>query len=199
MAIFLPEIIENKKEDILFDVKCSQALEDMIIKYGGNPVMWKTGHSLIKQKMAELKCKFGGEMSGHIFFADNYFGYDDALYVAARLVQLLSKTKKSLSYLKSEIPNYFSTPEIRLEVENDKRKFEITKKAINFFKDNYDCITVDGVRIKFGDGWGLIRASNTQPVIVCRFEANSVENRDKIMNLILEKLNEFGDLQLNTH
>ena len=109
MAIFLPEIIENKKEDILFDVKCSQALEDMIIKYGGNPVMWKTGHSLIKQKMTELKCKFGGEMSGHIFFADNYFGYDDALYVAARLVQLLSKTKKSLSNLKSEIPNYFST------------------------------------------------------------------------------------------
>ena len=94
MAIFLPEIIKNKKEDILFDVKCSQALEDMIIKYGGNPVMWKTGHSLIKQKMTELKCKFGGEMSGHIFFADDYFGYDDALYVAARLVQLLSKTKK---------------------------------------------------------------------------------------------------------
>ena len=199
MAIFLPEIIENKKEDILFDVKCSQALEDMIIKYGGNPVMWKTGHSLIKQKMTELKCKFGGEMSGHIFFADNYFGYDDALYVAARLVQLLSKTKKSLSNLKSEIPNYFSTPEIRLEVENDKKKFEITKKAIHFFKDNYDCITVDGVRIKFDDGWGLIRASNTQPVIVCRFEANSVEKKDKIMNLILEKLNEFGDLQLNSH
>ena len=194
MAIFLPEII-NDNEDILFDVKCSQALEDMILHYGGNPIMWKTGHSLIKQKMTELNCKLGGEMSGHIFFADDYFGYDDALYVAARLVQLLSRTDKKLSELKSKIPVYYSTSEMRLEAENDEEKFKISEKAINFFTKNYDCITVDGVRIKFGDGWGLVRSSNTQPVIVCRFEANSLERRDEIKELVLNNLSEFGNLK----
>ena len=193
MSIFLPDIIKNG-EDILFDVKCSQALEDMINHYGGNPIMWKTGHSLIKQKMTELGCKFGGEMSGHIFFADDYYGYDDAIYVAARLLELLSKTNKSLSELRSIIPVYHSTAEMRMEAKNDEEKFKITKKAIEYFTKNYDCITVDGVRIKFGDGWGLVRSSNTQPVIVCRFEANSIDRRDEIMNLVLDKLKEFGIL-----
>ena len=196
MAIFLPEIIEDN-EDILFDVKCSQALEDMISHYGGNPIMWKTGHSLIKQKMTELNCKLGGEMSGHIFFADDYYGYDDALYVAARLVQLLSRTNKKLSELKSKIPVYYSTPEMRLETKNDEEKFKISEKAIKFFTENYDCITVDGVRIKFGDGWGLVRSSNTQPVIVCRFEADSPERRDQIRDIVLNKLSEFGTLNQN--
>ncbi len=198
MAIFLPEIIKDN-EDILFDVKCSQALEDMILHYGGKPVMWKTGHSLIKQKMSELNCKLGGEMSGHIFFADDYFGYDDALYVAARLVQLLSKTNKKLSDLKNKIPIYYSTPEMRLEAENDEEKFIISKKAIKYFTEKYDCITVDGVRIKFGDGWGLVRSSNTQPVIVCRFEADSMKRRDEIKTLVLNKLYEFGKLKLDNH
>ena len=124
MSIFLPEIIENE-ETILFDVKCSQALEDMINRHNGKPFMWKTGHSLIKQKMVEIDCKFGGEMSGHIFFADDYYGYDDALYVAARLVQLLSRTERTLSELKAEIPVYYSTPEMRMEAENDQMKFII--------------------------------------------------------------------------
>jgi len=198
MSIFLPDIIKDG-EDILFDVKCSQALEDMIQRYGGNPIMWKTGHSLIKQKMSELGCKFGGEMSGHIFFADDYYGYDDALYVGARLLQLLSRTEKSLSELRSDIPVYYSTPEMRMEAKNDEEKFTITKKAIDYFTNNYDCITVDGVRIQFGDGWGLVRSSNTQPVIVCRFEANSVERKNEIMNLVLTKLKEFGDLELGGH
>ena len=198
MAIFLPEIIKDN-EDILFDVKCSQALEDMILHYGGKPVMWKTGHSLIKQKMSELNCKLGGEMSGHIFFADDYFGYDDALYVAARLVQLLSKTNKKLSDLKNKIPIYYSTPEMRLEAENDEEKFRISKKAIKYFTEKYDCITVDGVRIKFGGGWGLVRSSNTQPVIVCRFEADSMKRRDEIKTLVLNKLYEFGKLKLDNH
>ena len=198
MSIFLPDIIKNG-EDILFDVKCSQALEDMINHYGGNPIMWKTGHSLIKQKMTEIGCKFGGEMSGHIFFADDYYGYDDAIYVAARLLELLSKTNKSLSELRSIIPVYYSTPEMRMEAKNDEEKFKITQKAIEYFTENYDCITVDGVRIKFGDGWGLVRSSNTQPVIVCRFEANSIDRRDEIMNLVLDKLKEFGSLKLGGH
>ena len=198
MSIFLPDIIKDG-EDILFDVKCSQALEDMIQRYGGNPIMWKTGHSLIKQKMSELGCKFGGEMSGHIFFADDYYGYDDALYVGARLLQLLSQTEKSLSELRSDIPVYYSTPEMRIEAKNDEEKFTIIKKAIDYFTNNYDCITVDGVRIQFGDGWGLVRSSNTQPVIVCRFEANSIERKNEIMNLVLTKLKEFGDLELGGH
>ncbi|MEC7849276.1 MAG: phosphomannomutase/phosphoglucomutase, partial [Candidatus Neomarinimicrobiota bacterium] len=172
IAIFLPDLIEPGDE-IIFDVKCSQALEDMIKKYKGKPVMWKTGHSLIKNKMSESNCKLGGEMSGHIFFADDYYGYDDAIYVAARLIQLLSKTDKTLSELKSAIPVYHSTPEIRLEADSDEEKFKIAKLAVEYFTKHNNCITVDGVRIIYENGWGLVRASNTQPVIVCRFEGNT--------------------------
>ena len=193
MALFLPEVVEEGDE-ILYDVKCSQALEEMIIKYGGKPVMWKTGHSLIKQRMSELNCKLGGEMSGHIFFADDYFGYDDAIYVAARIVQTLSRTDQKLSQLKAELPKYYSTPEMRLEVESDEEKFRIAKEAVAYFTENYDCSTVDGVRIKFGDGWGLVRSSNTQPVIVCRFEANTAERMEEIQSIVMNKLQEIGTL-----
>jgi len=198
MALFLPEVIQNG-DKILFDVKCSQALEDMIIKLGGKPVMWKTGHSLIKQKMNELGCKLGGEMSGHIFFADDYYGYDDAIYVAARIVQTLSRTDKKLSELKEQLPKYYSTPEMRLACESDEEKFRIANQAINFFQDNYDCITVDGVRIKFEGGWGLVRSSNTQPVIVCRFEANSLERMEELKHLVLNKLQTMGNIKLDDH
>ena len=198
MALFLPEVVQNG-ETILFDVKCSQALEDMIIKLGGKPLMWKTGHSLIKQKMNELGCKLGGEMSGHIFFADDYYGYDDAIYVAARIVQTLSRTDKKLSELKEDLPKYYSTPEMRMSCESDEEKFRIANDAINYFQNNYDCITVDGVRIKFGDGWGLVRSSNTQPVIVCRFEANSLERMEEIKNLVLNKLQKMGSIKLDDH
>ena len=198
IALFLPEIIKNG-ETILFDVKCSQALEDMIKKYGGNPVMWKTGHSLIKNKMAESDCKLGGEMSGHIFFADDYFGYDDAIYVAARLIQMLSKTDKTLSELKSVIPIYHSTPEIRLEAESDEEKFKIAKLAVEYFTENHNCNTIDGVRIQYENGWGLVRASNTQPVIVCRFEGDTPERMNEIKNIVLDKLQEFGTLNISVH
>ena len=196
MALFLPELV-NPGDEILYDVKCSKALEEEIIKYRGKPVMWKTGHSLVKQKMAELNCKFGGEMSGHIFFADDYYGYDDAIYVAARLLQTLSRSKKTLSELRSELPKYFSTPEIRLEANSDEEKFMISKKAVDYFTANFDCSTVDGVRINFEDGWGLVRASNTQPVIVCRFEATSEERMQQIKKLITDKLNEMGELKFD--
>ena len=193
LALFLPEVVEEGDE-ILYDVKCSQALEEMIVKYGGKPVMWKTGHSLIKQRMSELNCKLGGEMSGHIFFADDYFGYDDAIYVAARIVQTLSRTDQKLSELKAELPKYYSTPEMRLEAESDEEKFRIAKEAVAYFTENYDCSTVDGVRIKFGDGWGLVRSSNTQPVIVCRFEANTAERMEEIQSIVINKLQEIGKL-----
>ncbi|MEA1881481.1 MAG: phosphomannomutase/phosphoglucomutase [Candidatus Marinimicrobia bacterium] len=196
MALFLPEVLEEGDE-ILYDVKCSQALEEMIVKYGGKPVMWKTGHSLIKQRMSELNCKLGGEMSGHIFFADDYFGYDDAIYVAARIVQTLSRTDKKLSELKAELPKYYSTPEMRLEAESDEEKFRIADEAVAYFTENYDCSTVDGVRIQFGDGWGLVRSSNTQPVIVCRFEANNPERMEEIQSIVMNKLKEIGTLKLD--
>ena len=196
MALFLPEII-SPGDEILFDVKCSKSLEEMITKYGGKPIMWKTGHSLVKQKMLELDCKFGGEMSGHIFFADDYFGYDDGIYVAARLLQTLSGSSRTLSELTDELPKYFSTPEMRLEAKSDEDKFRISEIAVKYFTDNYNCSTVDGVRINFDEGWGLVRASNTQPVIVCRFEATSVEKMDEYKNLVISKLNEIGELKFD--
>ena len=196
MALFLPEII-SPGDEILFDVKCSKSLEEMITRYGGKPIMWKTGHSLVKQKMLELDCKFGGEMSGHIFFADDYFGYDDGIYVAARLLQTLSGSSRTLSELTDELPKYFSTPEMRLEAKSDEDKFRISDIAVKYFTDNYNCSTVDGVRINFDEGWGLVRASNTQPVIVCRFEATSVEKMDEYKNLVISKLNEIGELKFD--
>ena len=197
MSLFLPEVIQNEGDEILYDVKCSQALEEMIDKHGGTPIMWKTGHSLIKQRMYELGCRFGGEMSGHIFFADDYYGYDDAIYVAARTVQMLSRSDKTLSEMVAELPKYYSTPEMRLEAENDEEKFRIAKEAVDYFTENYDCSTVDGVRIRFGDGWGLVRSSNTQPVIVCRFEADTLERMNEIKKLVMDKLQEIGTLKLD--
>ena len=196
MALFIPDIIK-KGDEVVFDVKCSKALEDVILKYGGKPIMWNTGHSLIKQKMAEIKCGFGGEMSGHIFFADDYYGYDDAIYVAGRLLQYLSRTNRKLSELKSEIPEYYSTPEMRIECNSDEEKFVISKKATEYFSSKYSCVTIDGVRIKFKNGWALVRASNTQPVLVCRFEADTEDNLLHIKNKILSKIQEFGDIVIN--
>jgi len=143
-----------------------------------------------------LNVLFAGEMSGHIFFADDYYGYDDAIYVSLRLAQMLSRTDKKLSDLVAEIPIYYSTPELRLECENDKEKFIISKKSNDYFTKNYDCIEIDGVRIKFDDGWGLVRASNTQPVIVCRFEATSLARMKEIKSEIIGKLLKFGKISI---
>ena len=196
ISIFLPEIISEKNKKVIFDVKCSEALEKMIIKNNGIPMMWKTGHSLIKDKMKKEGALFAGEMSGHIFFADEYFGYDDALYVGLRLLRLLSKSNFSLSDLNKTIPKYQSTPEMRLECIDDEEKFKITDEAIKYFTKNHECLTIDGVRIKFKNGWGLVRSSNTQPVIVCRFEAKNNKNLIKIKKYVLDKLKEFGNIKL---
>ena len=196
MTLFLPEVIQHPGDSIVYDVKCSQALEDMINHYGGKPVMWETGHSFIKDKMKELNVNFAGEMSGHIFFADDFFGFDDAIYVSLRLAQLLSRTDQTLSKLTSLAPVYYSTPEMRLECRDDEEKFKISQEAYEYFTANYNCSTVDGVRIKFDDGWGLVRASNTQPAIVCRFEAKSIDRMETIQNEILKKLSEFGEISI---
>ena len=155
---------------IIFDVKCSQALPDAITRAGGRPIMWKTGHSLIKDKMKEMKAPVAGEMSGHMFFTEGFYGHDDALYGAARLLRIAADSGKTVREMLSDVPDFVSTPELRIEVPEEK-KFEIVKRAVEHFKSLHDVNDIDGVRVLYGDGWGLIRASNTQPVLVARYEA----------------------------
>ncbi len=164
---------------VIFDVKCSQALPDAIRKAGGVPVMWKTGHSLIKEKMKEMHAPLAGEMSGHMFFADGYYGYDDALYGAARLLKIVADAGRPVHELLADVPEFVSTPEIRVDCPDD-MKFGVVEDAKKYFAAKHKVIEVDGVRVLFGDGWGLIRASNTQPVIVMRFEARTQEQLDSI-------------------
>lgn len=195
MILFLEEVA-RPGVPVIFDVKCSQALEEMITAYGGKPLIWKTGHSLIKQKMKDENVPFAGEMSGHLFMGDEYFGYDDAVYVAARFARLLSRSSEKISAKMKRLPHYYSTPEMRLECKDDPTKFNIARQAAEYFKAHYECLDVDGVRIKFGDGWGLVRSSNTQPVIVTRFEAKTADRLTEIRDLVLNKLREFGEFKL---
>jgi phosphomannomutase/phosphoglucomutase len=148
--------------------------------------MWKTGHSLIKEKMKEEKAVLGGEMSGHIFFADRYFGYDDAIYASCRLIELLSKTDKKLSQLLDDVPKTFITPEIRVDCP-DEIKFKVVDKVKEKLRKDYPIIDMDGVRVKFEDGWGLVRASNTQPALVLRFEASTEKRLKEIKKLVEDK------------
>ncbi|GAC1652337.1 MAG: phosphomannomutase/phosphoglucomutase [Gemmatimonadaceae bacterium] len=164
---------------IIFDVKCSQALPDAIRLAGGRPVMWKTGHSLIKDKMKELNAPIAGEMSGHMFFTEGFYGHDDALYGAARLLGILARAETTVSGLLADVPQFVVTPEIRIEV-TEETKFGIVDRAVAHFGATHDVIDVDGARVLFGDGWGLIRASNTQPVLVARYEARTRERLAEI-------------------
>jgi phosphomannomutase/phosphoglucomutase len=166
-------------QKMIFDVKCSQALPEVFAARGGEPVMWKTGHSLIKEKMKELKAPIAGELSGHICFGENYYGFDDALYASCLLAQLVSSTDRPLSAMIDEFPKYVSTPEIRVDVPEED-KFDIVERAVRDFKKTYEVIDVDGARVLFGDGWGLVRASNTQPVLVLRYEAKQPETLQRI-------------------
>jgi len=164
----------GKGQPIIFDVKCSQALPDAITAAGGKPIMWKTGHSLIKDKMKETHAPVAGEMSGHMFFSEGFYGHDDALYGAARLLRIVADSGKTVDELLADVPKFVSTPEIRVDCPDD-RKFALVAGAVRHFRSKYDVIDVDGVRVLFGDGWGLIRASNTQPVLVTRYEARTPE------------------------
>ena len=166
-------------QTMVFDVKCSQAVSEVFSSHGGKPIMWKTGHSLIKEKMKETGAPVAGELSGHICFADDYYGFDDALYAACRLVDLLARSERPLSEMVAEFPRYVSTPEIRVEVPEE-RKFEIVERAVASFSSDHEVIAVDGVRVLFDGGWGLLRASNTQPVLVLRYEATTPEQLDAI-------------------
>ena len=164
---------------LIFDVKCSQVLPDEFTKAGGEAIMWKTGHSLIKDKMRTTGAALGGELSGHIFVADGYFGFDDAPYAACLLVDLIARSGRSLSDMVSDFPALVSTPELRIEV-SETSKIPLVEDAKNHFAKEREVIVVDGVRILFDGGWGLLRASNTQPIIVARYEAETSENLKEI-------------------
>ncbi len=176
LILYARDVLERTGpgQSIIFDVKCSQSLPMAIERAGGRPLMWKTGHSLIKDKMRELHAPVAGEMSGHMFFSEGFYGHDDALYGAARLLRILADSGRTVEQLLSDVPEFVSTPELRIDVPEE-RKFELVEKAVRHFKATHDVIEVDGVRVLFGDGWGLIRASNTQPILVARYEASSPE------------------------
>jgi phosphomannomutase / phosphoglucomutase len=179
---------ENPGAAVIGEVKCSQRLYDDIAAHGGRPIMWKAGHSLIKGKMKEEKAVLAGEMSGHLFFADRYFGYDDAIYAAARLLEILSLTGQKLSDILADVPRTVTTPEIRIDCP-DRIKFDVVRDVTEVFRKDYRIIDTDGVRILFPDGWGLIRASNTQPVLVLRFESSTAENLAAIRGIAEKELN----------
>jgi phosphomannomutase/phosphoglucomutase len=192
MVVFAREILSKTPgATIISEVKCSQRLYDDIEKHGGNAIMWKVGHSLLKAKMRETGALLGGEMSGHLFFADRYFGYDDGIYAGARLIAAVARAREPLSTMLSDLPKTVFTPEIRVPCA-DTIKFRVAELARDRFRElGYDIVDVDGVRVKFDDGWALIRASNTQPVLVLRFEAEEAANLAKNRALVegeLEKL-----------
>jgi phosphomannomutase/phosphoglucomutase len=188
LAIFARDVLKTKPEArIIGEVKCSHLLFKDINDHAGAPLMWKTGHSLIKAKMKETKALLAGEMSGHMFFADRYYGYDDAIYAALRLAEIVGKDPSTpLSSYLADWPPTFNTPEIRLECP-DTIKFDLVDKALDYFQTlpyDYEIINVDGIRINFGDGWGLLRASNTQPVLVLRFEAETNNRLEEIRSFM---------------
>lgn len=197
--IFAKDILtRNPGAKIIYEVKSSMALEQEITKDGGIPIMWKVGHSLLKKKMSEENAPLAGEVSGHIFFGENYFGFDDAIYAGCRILQILDNTGKTPSQLLAGVPQYFNTPEIRCECVNDEEKFKIAQKAIEYYSKTAKVIAIDGVRILFPDGWGLVRASNTQPSLVTRFEGATQKRCDEIKEEILSKLQTFGEIKIGS-
>lgn len=166
-------------QKLVFDVKCSQVLPEEFAKAGGEPIMWKTGHSLMKEKMRLVGAPLAGELSGHICFADRYLGFDDALYDACRLIDLLARSDRPFSAMVSDFPVFVSTPELRIEVPEED-KFRLVREAQEHFSRSHEVIDVDGARVLFGDGWGLLRASNTQAVLVARYEAGTKERLEEI-------------------
>jgi len=191
MILLSREILkENPGATIIAEVKCSNNLFADIENRGGNAIMWKAGHSLIKAKMKETGAALAGEMSGHIFFADRFYGFDDATYAGARVLEILSNTDKTLSQLLSDLPASFSTPELRVDCA-DEMKFAVVEKIAAEFAQTNEVITIDGARILFKNGWGLVRASNTQAILVLRFEADSEENLNAIRKTVESRVENF--------
>jgi len=191
ITLFAREILTRKPGAVFVsEVKCSKTMYDDIEKHGGRAIMWKTGHSLIKTKMKEEHAALAGEMSGHMFFKDRYLGFDDAIYASCRLLELMADSKKPLSALLADIPETCTTPEIRVECPDDK-KFALVKKVTDYFRKTHNVVDIDGVRVLFDDGWGLVRASNTQPALVLRFEAMTEERLTEIRDLVEGAVEKF--------
>lgn len=194
MMLVSRDILETRKgAPIIGDVKCSDRLYQDIEKRGGRPIMWNTGHSLIKDKIKKEKSPFGGEMSGHIFFADRNYGYDDALYAGLRVVEILSRTGKTIGELLSDVPKAYNTPEIRIDTTEEKKTsiVDVLKKKYSQPSPRYKANFIDGVRVSFKDGWALARASNTQPVLVLRFESSTEAGLNEIRKEFETVVNEL--------
>ncbi len=184
LLLFAREILTRKPGAIIIgDVKSSKQIYDDIAKRGGKPIMWKTGHSLIKAKMKETGAEMAGEMSGHMFFKDRWLGFDDAVYAACRILEIADKANGPVSSLLADVPHLCSTPEIRVDCP-DPIKFKVVAQAVADFKKKYEVVDIDGARVQFPDGWGLVRASNTQPVLVMRFEAETEKRLAEIRAII---------------
>jgi len=186
MVIYAREILERKPgATFISEVKCSMVMYDEIRKQGGNAIMWRTGHSLIKKKMKEENAELAGEMSGHMFFKDRYFGFDDALYATCRLLEIMADTGKGVDELIADLPRTFTTPELRVAC-LDAIKFDVVDKIVAHYKaiPDQEVIDIDGLRAVYDDGWGLVRASNTQPALVLRFESLTEKRLDEIQQEI---------------
>src|SRR3989338_4247876 len=185
-------ILEQKPgAKFIADVKCSRSFFEDVEKHGGKAIMWKTGHALIKQKLKDEQADLAGEMSGHMFFVNRYYGFDDAVYAGLRVLEILDRKNKKLTDLLSDIPKTFATPEIRFH-STDEKKFAIVDRVAEYFSKLYPTLTIDGARIDFGDGWGLIRSSNTEPVLVMRFEASTEKRLQEIKSIVEQKAEEFS-------
>ncbi len=190
MVVFARDILkDNPGGKFIGEVKCSQVMYDDIRARGGVPIMWKTGHSLIKQKLKEEDALLAGEMSGHFFFSHRYFGFDDAIYAACRLLEILSREARPLSAYLSDLPATVNTPEIRVDCPEE-LKFPLVKRVKEKLSAGHEVIDIDGVRVVFPDGWGLVRASNTSPVIVLRFEARTDERLREIRTMVERAVDE---------
>ena len=191
LTIFARDILSrNPGATIVGEVKCSQNLYKDIKKHGGVPVMAAAGHSLIKNKMRETGALLAGEMSGHICFADNYYGFDDAIFAACRVLQIVAQSNKKVSEMLADLPETAYTPEIRIDCPDD-QKFKIVRELTEIFREKYEVIDIDGVRVNFDDGWALIRASNTQPILVLRLEAVTNERLKELVAIIKEQTDKY--------
>jgi len=195
LALLARELLERLPGSrVLFDVKCSQGLEEDIRAHGGLPIMWKTGHSLLKAKMIGDGIPLAGEMSGHMFFSEGFFGYDDAIYASVRMAAWLSRGGSPLSAIVDSLPAYVNTPEIRVACPDD-AKFRVVEEVGRLFSRQHEVIALDGARVLFPEGWGLIRASNTQPVLVLRFEARTREGLEAIERAFREALRSHPEVE----
>ncbi len=196
LILFSRDVLTRKKgAPIIFEVKCSQALLEDIEAHGGEPVMYRTGHSFIKKKMKEIDAPLAGEMSGHFFFAEDYYGFDDGIYASAKMAEIVAKSGKTAAELLAGLPRYVNTPELRVSVPED-RKFKIVKEVTNTFREKFGdkVVDVDGMRLQLPNGWGLVRASNTTPLLVLRFEGKTQEDLDAIRKLVVDELWKYDEL-----